>query len=907
MNKDAQSKFMKVIEETPDIASKFIPSIAEQMSRFIKTFPHLRGPAKLNKIEEMRTILEFLQHLCDGQFEAAQTFLNTTKTEQGETLLQLTVDVMRALRDDMFEMMNWSIDTTQFIYVLKLAEQTFSALSDFIQGPHTVNQEELLKANLIPSIANWCQLLANLSKRVRSELCEKLPPVSAIDSSAIRGIFAQAASKIEKLKKEELFELFLVTRRAESKLMVLLHSEIEQNKNLAVISQCLENLKPDALIIQFRYHWKASLFTKADLYTRKQEQQFLKTLFQFKGELGNKGDDLEDNIKKPKLSQYLDPKIGHFDVDQALTVAAVQDVDEQNDSIHVAFSYYVILETLSEFNSQSELFSPEVQKKLTNFYDLWTTHDPYKPKTVIPESEAQFFLTYFGRIEVVGKDEQLHRIYFPVPWDCREQMQNPLVKAERKNLMDNVTRDPPEEKLDDFLDRGVQIQTVIEHQHRILTLSRFKNFIRFLTTNEQVWILLAYVITIFINCILLMYSNVNNSEANCSECTHFLQPLQAGLIEACGSFHVFCAFLLFLNYGIGTARVTINTGYKQKEMIEKGLISLGEYGKSVEVAFETVNMLFPKFMWVPIFLFLDPMTFYYSAYLAFSFCGVVYSPYFFAFHVLDIAVRVPVLNYVVQAVSNNLVQVSATLLLGVILVYIFGVVAINKWGYASYSYGDGGGGWESLSALFAQQIDYGLRGPPVFDDSINYNYLVSAYDFLYNILIILIMVAIITGIIIDTFADMRQSKNEIEENTRNVCFICSLPREVFERHRIVFTNHLKRDHNLWNYIFYRMYLDRKEDSELNGMEAYLKDLMRIQSISYFPIKQALCLANMEKKGGSEIAEVKVKVDDLDGKISEIKTTLADEFKTIASTVSELEGKMEVLLTSMRKMEKVASD
>ena len=49
------------------------------------------------------------------------------------------------------------------------------------------------------------------------------------------------------------------------------------------------------------------------------------------------------------------------------------------------------------------------------------------------------------------------------------------------------------------------------------------------------------------------------------------------------------------------------------------------------------------------------------------------------------------------------------------------------------------------------------------------------YDIAYNLLIILIMVAMITGIIIDTFADMRQANSVMENDKKNKCFIWLLP------------------------------------------------------------------------------------------------------------------------------------
>lgn len=110
--------------------------------------------------------------------------------------------------------------------------------------------------------------------------------------------------------------------------------------------------------------------------------------------------------------------------------------------------------------------------------------------------------------------------------------------------------------------------------------------------------------------------------------------------------------------------------------------------------------------------------------------------------------------------------------------------------------------WKTLGTAFWQHIDFGLQNAPAF----NGDYTPGKYlfDITYNILVIVIMVAIITGIIIDTFADLRDTRNEVQDDMDSLCFICSLPREIFERSRIKFSDHTDQDHNPWNYVFYKM-------------------------------------------------------------------------------------------------------
>ena len=50
------------------------------------------------------------------------------------------------------------------------------------------------------------------------------------------------------------------------------------------------------------------------------------------------------------------------------------------------------------------------------------------------------------------------------------------------------------------------------------------------------------------------------------------------------------------------------------------------------------------------------------------------------------------------------------------------------------------------------------------------------FDVTCFMIINIIILNIVFGIIIDTFAELRKEKQKIEENKANVCFVCSLPR-----------------------------------------------------------------------------------------------------------------------------------
>jgi hypothetical protein len=80
------------------------------------------------------------------------------------------------------------------------------------------------------------------------------------------------------------------------------------------------------------------------------------------------------------------------------------------------------------------------------------------------------------------------------------------------------------------------------------------------------------------------------------------------------------------------------------------------------------------------------------------------------------------------------------------------------------------------------------------------------YDLTFFVLITVIFLNIIFGIIIDTFGSLRDDKNQMYEDMKNKCFICGIDRPTFDKEADGFENHIERDHQLWNYLFYIYYL-----------------------------------------------------------------------------------------------------
>jgi inositol 1,4,5-triphosphate receptor type 1 len=69
------------------------------------------------------------------------------------------------------------------------------------------------------------------------------------------------------------------------------------------------------------------------------------------------------------------------------------------------------------------------------------------------------------------------------------------------------------------------------------------------------------------------------------------------------------------------------------------------------------------------------------------------------------------------------------------------------------------------------------------------------YDLLFYFGIIIIVLNLIFGVIIDTFADLRNEKQKKDDIIRNTCFICGLERRSFDNQSISFETHIQVEYS----------------------------------------------------------------------------------------------------------------
>lgn len=108
------------------------------------------------------------------------------------------------------------------------------------------------------------------------------------------------------------------------------------------------------------------------------------------------------------------------------------------------------------------------------------------------------------------------------------------------------------------------------------------------------------------------------------------------------------------------------------------------------------------------------------------------------------------------------------------------------------------------------------------------------FELIFFIIVIVILLSIVFGIIIDTFAELREESHKIEDDKHNVCYICGARRDDLEKDCVNYEQHIKSDHDVWNYAVYMIGLKFVDPQETNAINSYVIEMIGEKSISWLP-------------------------------------------------------------------------
>ncbi|KAI6237110.1 hypothetical protein M3Y95_00230500 [Aphelenchoides besseyi] len=242
---------------------------------------------------------------------------------------------------------------------------------------------------------------------------------------------------------------------------------------------------------------------------------------------------------------------------------------------------------------------------------------------------------------------------------------------------------------------------------------------------------------------------------------------------------------------------------------------------------------------------------YRVCYLLCSACGVIFSPFFYAFLLIDVVLSFPMLKAILQSVTHNLQQLILTIMMTLVVVYLYTVVAFNF--FRKFYVQDGDEGEEPdrkcnyMLTCFIYHFYAGVRAGGGIGDELEspygdeLEYPRMLYDISFFFFVIVILLAIMQGLIIDAFGELRDQQESATEKLESSCFICEIGKETFDRVPRGFEIHTTKEHNFANYLFFLQHLVNKDETEYTGQETYVREKYDNRDWEFFPVGE--CFRN----------------------------------------------------------------
>ncbi|XP_073497742.1 ryanodine receptor 1 isoform X6 [Phyllobates terribilis] len=220
-----------------------------------------------------------------------------------------------------------------------------------------------------------------------------------------------------------------------------------------------------------------------------------------------------------------------------------------------------------------------------------------------------------------------------------------------------------------------------------------------------------------------------------------------------------------------------------------------------------------------------------------------YNNFFYAAHLLDIAMGVKTLRTILSSVTHNGKQLMMTVGLLAVVVYLYTVVAFNffrKFYNKSEDEDEPDMKCDDMMTCYLFHMYVGVRAGGGIGDEIEdpagdeYELYRVVFDITFFFFVIVILLAIIQGLIIDAFGELRDQQEQVKEDMETKCFICGIGSDYFDTTPHGFETHTLEEHNLANYMFFLMYLINKDDTEHTGQESYVWKMYQERCWDFFP-------------------------------------------------------------------------
>uniref|UniRef100_A0A8C0EVI2 Inositol 1,4,5-trisphosphate receptor n=1 Tax=Bubo bubo TaxID=30461 RepID=A0A8C0EVI2_BUBBB len=507
------------------------------------------------------------------------------------------------------------------------------------------------------------------------------------------------------------------------------------------------------------------------------------------------------------------------------------------------------------------------------------------------DEALRYYANHTAQIEIVRHDRTMEQIVFPVPNICEF-----LTRESKSRVFNTTERDEQGSKVNDFFQQTEDLYNEMKWQKKIRNNPPLFWFSRHIS----LWGSISFNLAVFINLAVALFYPFGDDGDEGKWTLVLFFPLILVLLWIAVAFCT--AMLFFISKPVGIRPFLVSVILRSIYTIGLGptLILLGAANLCNKIVF-LVSFVGNRGTFTRGYraVVMDMAFLYHVAYVLVCMLGLCVHEFFYSFLLFDLVYREETLLNVIKSVTRNGRSIILTAVLALILVYLFSIIGflflkddfimeVDRLKIRTPVAGivfyikiceeeeDGiERTCDTLLMCIVTVLNQGLRNgggvgdvlrKPSKDEPLFAARVV--YDLLFYFIVIIIVLNLIFGVIIDTFADLRSEKQKKEEILKTTCFICGLERDKFDNKTVSFEEHIKSEHNMWHYLYFIVLVKVKDPTEYTGPESYVAQMIVEKNLDWFPRMRAMSLVSNE--GDSEQNEIRNLQERLETTMSLVK-------------------------------------
>ncbi|XP_049327903.1 inositol 1,4,5-trisphosphate receptor type 1 isoform X18 [Astyanax mexicanus] len=542
------------------------------------------------------------------------------------------------------------------------------------------------------------------------------------------------------------------------------------------------------------------------------------------------------------------------------------------------------------------------------------------------DEALEFYAKHTAQIEIVRLDRTMEQIVFPVPNICEF-----LTQESKLRVYYTTERDEQGSKINDFFLRSEDLFNEMNWQKKL----RAQPILYWCSRNMSFWSSISFNLAVLMNLLVAFFYPLGGIRGGT------LDPHLSALLWVAMLVSLAIVIVLPQPHGIRALIASTILRLIFSVGLEPTLFLLGAFNVCNKVIF-LMSFVGNRGTFTRGYkaMIMDVEFLYHLLYLIICSLGVFVHVFFYSLLLFDLIYREETLLNVIKSVTRNGRSIVLTAVLALILVYLFSIVgyiffkddfilAVDRIPNKTLDHSasmmsefltggvcrkEGGGEncssevttetvamvvedkertCDSLLMCIVTVLSHGLRSGGGVGDVLRKpskeEPLFAArviYDLLFFFMVIIIVLNLIFGVIIDTFADLRSEKQKKEEVLKTTCFICGLERDKFDNKTVTFEEHIKVEHNMWHYLFFIVLIKVKDSTEYTGPESYVAEMIREHNLDWFPRMRAMSLVSSDAEGEqNEIRSLQEKlestmklVSNLSGQLTELKEQMTEQRK-----------------------------